>query len=98
MNNLYEMFPEVNKQKTPIQQLYRVLDELVEVEYEIKANNRELQLKETIDVIHAAVGLLHKSGYSIDEVNSAIKFTYEKNKSRGYYTPIQSTNHSKVYK
>ena len=64
-----------------------VRKELREAATEFYARNRQEYLHEMIDVIHAAVGVLHKSKfkYTSAEVSKAIADTIAKNEKRGYY-------------
>ncbi len=65
----------------------KVLDELVEAEVELKADDRQKFLIEMIDVLHSAAGVLYKSQYkfSDEEIMKAITAVREKNTARGYY-------------
>jgi len=87
MTNLKDLFPNTKHKFGTHAQMMRVLDELVEAEIDLKADNRELFLYEMVDVLHAAAGVLYKSHYkfSDDEIQKAIYTVQDKNRRRGYY-------------
>lgn len=84
---LRQLFPNTVHRNTSRQQLDKVVDELIEAEHELKNCKRVLFLIETIDVIHAACGILYKSEfqYTDEEIDRAIRFVQDKNRQRGYY-------------
>jgi hypothetical protein len=87
VTKLKDLFPNTWHKFSTKGQLNRVLDELVEAETELVKDNRELFLKEMIDVLHCASGVLYKSHYNYTdiEIENAIMKTQDKNRGRGYY-------------
>jgi len=66
-------------------QMYKVLDELVELEEAYASGNRDETLKEAIDVIHSTYTFLYLNGYNVSDIDNAIDAVIEKNRKRGYY-------------
>jgi len=84
--SLREMFPEVKFDKTPLEQLHRVLDEMVEAEEALLAGNNEHAVEEVIDVIHTAANVLYKMNCTDTEISDAILYVQSKNQMRGKYS------------
>lgn len=82
---LRDLFPEVKFDFTPEKQLGRVLDEMVEAEEALLANDSEHFLEEMIDVLHTAANVLYKAGYTNGEIEKKIYAVQEKNYQRGKY-------------
>jgi len=85
MNHLPHI-PEVRFSLTPHSQIARVLDELVELEAEILANDRDRVLSEGVDVIHAAFNLLYKAGFKKQDIYQRTYEIIENNRRRGKYS------------
>lgn len=82
-----EMFPKVHTNNTAQEQMYRVLDELVEVEDAmVNENNRLHAGEELVDVMITAANTLYKLGFEETHINTIIKQVNYKNEVRGYYT------------
>ena len=82
---LRDLFPEVKFDFTPEKQLGRVLDEMVEAEEALIAEDKDHFLEEMIDVLHTAANVLYKAGYTDMEIVNKIYAVQEKNYARDKY-------------
>lgn len=89
MNNaniFTELFPKVvTSNNTPEQQMYRVLDELVEVEESMLVGDKEHAMEELLDVMIASANTIYKLGYTQQDIYDKLNFVNDKNRRRGYY-------------
>lgn len=86
IEGLRGFFPEVKFNKTPQEQLYRVLDEMVEAEEAlIVEGDRQHFLEEVIDVLHTAANVLYKAKFTDKEITDQIYAVQSKNYARGKY-------------
>ena len=83
--SLRELFPEVKFDKTPLEQLGKVLDELVEAEEALGETDRDHAVEEVIDVLHSAANVLYKMKCTDTEISDAILYVQAKNYMRGKY-------------
>lgn len=99
------LFPKTKFNWPPERQLYKVLDELVEAEQDMikwkglhpsalgcapEYEARSAFLKEVIDVMSAASGVLIHGGYTSREIADGFAAVHAKNAARGYYIPQQT--------
>ena len=92
-----DIFPEVTVGDfSPKDQMYKVLDELVELEEAYQNNDRRETLKEAIDVIHATYTFLYLNDYNDNQISDAISDVVEKNRARGYYDEREYSKNSKT--
>jgi phosphoribosyl-ATP pyrophosphohydrolase len=81
-----DLFPEITVGDfSRKDQMYKALDELVELEQAYADGNRDEVLKESIDVIHSVFTFLYLNEYKDYEISNAIREVVEKNRRRGYY-------------
>ena len=82
---LRDLFPEVKFDFTPAKQFDRVLDEMVEAEEALLAQDKDHFLEEVIDVLHTAANVLYKAGYTDKQIKDKIYHVQAKNYARGKY-------------
>ena len=89
-NGLRNYFPEVKFEFTPLKQLGRVLDEMVEAEEAlVEENDMNHFLEEMVDVIHTAANVMYKAGFSDEQILNQIYAVQEKNYARGKYKNLE---------